>query len=317
VNRLNRVLCPVDFSDHSRRALRHAMAIARRNASRLSVLHVETLTNELTRGDAVLYVPFRASPEDELRAFVDGTKRTDFVDVTTMVRSGDAAESILDQARHDASDLIVMGTHGRSGLARLVLGSVTEQVLRHAGCPVLTIPPSATGRATEDLEPFNPILCASDFSPSSRKALGIALSMAQEGNARLILVHALQVPANDAGLHPLQPIIVDPVDQTEWRRETLAKLEAGLPDAANLRCRPETIVVAGDPSETILRIAAEKHAGLIVMGVQSRGAIDRLLFGSTTRQVIHAARCPVLSIRAEKNDAAWPATPNQQQPVST
>ena len=311
---LDRVLCPVDFSEHSQRALRHALAIARRNDSELTVLHVEDSMKTAARSEMSLHTPALGSPESELMAFLDATQHGDFPNVTVAVRSGNAVESIISQAEHDSSDLIVMGTHGRSGL-RAILGSVTERVLREAPCPVLTIPPSAKDPA-EAYKPFNPILCASDFSPSCRKALSVALDIAQEGDARLILLHALQVPANDSGLMPLQPVIFDPIDRTEWRRETLARLNAAWPGDASLRCRPEAIVVEGNPSETILRVAEDQHVGLIVMGVESRGAIDRMLFGSTTRNVIRAARCPVLSVRADKSGAAWIAAPDRaHQPL--
>jgi nucleotide-binding universal stress UspA family protein len=217
---------------------------------------------------------------------------------------------IIDQASRDSSDLIVMGTRGRSGVARAVLGSVTERVLRQARCPVMTIPPAAPGPAiNEVVEPFDSILCASDFSPSCRKALDLALSMAQEADARLILLHALQWPGV-AGIMPLPATVDIPIDRAEWRREAFARLKRGLPDDAPFRCRPETVVVPGRPSETILRVADDEHVNLIVMGVHSRGAIDRLLFGSTTREVIQAARCPVLSIRADKHDEPWDGAPD-------
>jgi nucleotide-binding universal stress UspA family protein len=311
----NRVLCPVDFSEYSQRALRHALAIARRNQSELTVLHAEDLMEASARAEVGLHTPVLGSAESELRAFLDATDPRDFARINVMIRSGNAVQSIIGHAAHDRSDLIVMGTRGRSGL-RAILGSVTERVLREARCPVLTIPPAATGPAMEEFEPYNPILCASDFSPSCRKALSLGLSVAQEADARLILLHVLQFPANNSGLMPLQPIIVDPIDRTESRREALLRLKGGLASEAPLRCHPEAIVVEGNPSEAILRIAEDEQVGLIVMGVESRGAIDRMLFGSTTRRVIHAARCPVLSIRADKHDPAWVAAKDlAQQPI--
>ena len=94
-------------------------------------------------------------------------------------------------------------------------------------------------------------------------------------------------------------------DAADWRREALARLEKGLPEDAMSRRHDTAMVVEGRPSQSILRIAQEEHAALIVMGVQSRGAIDRMLFGSTTREVIQAAHCPVISIRSDSNDPPW------------
>jgi len=311
----DRVLCPVDFSEYSQRALRHALAIARRNHSQLTVLHAEDATMAAARDDVSLHTPVLASAESELHAFVNATEPRDFAGLTVAVRSDNVVESIIGQVEQDRSDLIVMGTRGRSGL-RAALGSVTERVLREAPCPVLTIPPSATGPAMEEFEPYDPILCASDFSPACRKALTLGLSMAQDAGARLILLHALELPANDPGLMPLQPVIVDPIDQSEFRREALARLEGGLAQNASVGRHPEALVVPGNPAETILRVAEDEHVRLIVMGVESRGLIDRMLFGSTTRQVLHAARCPVLSIRADKSDPVWIGAPDRQkQPV--
>jgi nucleotide-binding universal stress UspA family protein len=311
--KIHKILCPVDFSDYSQRALRHAFAIARRNHSELTVLHVEDVLLAAARAEARLHAPFIGSAESELRTFVDETERSAVGNVKPVIQSGHAVDCIIEQARRDSTDLIVIGTRGRSGLARAVLGSVAERVLTEARCAVLTVPPAAQGAAMEDLVPFDPILCASDFSASCRKALSLALSMAQESNARLILLHALQVPVSDLGLMPLQPIIVDPIDRTEWRRLALARLQAGLPYGAKSRCRPETLVTTGRPAETIVRVAQEEHVGVVVMGVHSRGAIDRMLFGSTSREVIHSVRCPVLSIRADKHDPVWVSTPDEAQ----
>jgi nucleotide-binding universal stress UspA family protein len=307
---LRRLLCPVDFSEHSRRALRHAMAIASRHESQVTVLHVEDMLLGAARAEVSLRADLMPGPEAELRVFVEETGVRDLDRVEILMLAGDAVGQIIEQASRGSSDLIVMGSRGRSGMARAVMESVTERVLRRARCPVMTIPPAAPGPAmNEVVEAFGPILCASDFSPSCRKALDLALSMAQDADARLILLHALQWPTVVAGIMPLPATVEIPIDRAELRREILVRLKRGLPGDAAFRCRPETIVVPGHPSETILRVADDQHVNLIVMGVHSRSAIDRLLFGSTTRQVIQAARCPVLSIRADEHDEPWVGVP--------
>ena len=308
---LRRLLCPVDFSEPSQRALRHALTIARRHESEVTVLHVEDMLLGAARAEVSVRAEFMPRPQDELRAFVEETGLSDLDRFKIVMMAGDAVGEIIEQASRGSSDLIVMGTRGRSGVARALLGSVTERVLRQARCPVMTIPPAAPGPAMNDVvEPYDPILCASDFSPSCRKGLDLALSMAQEADARLILLHALQWPTVVAGMMPLPVRVEIPIDRAEWRREAFTKLKRGLPDDAPFRCRPETVVVPGHPSETILRVADDERVNLIVMGVHSRGAIDRLLFGSTTRQVIQAARCPVLSIRADEHDEPWVGAPD-------
>jgi nucleotide-binding universal stress UspA family protein len=231
-----------------------------------------------------------------------------------VIRSDNAVASIMSEARRERADLIVMGTRGRSGL-RAVLGSVTERVLREARCPVLTIPPAAPGPGPDEWEPYSRILCTSNFSAACRKAFDLGLSM-QGPDGRLVLLHVLQTPANDSGLMPLQPIIMDAIDRSEWRRDALARLEAALPDDVPRGRRPQAIVEPGHPAETILRVAEREQVGVIVMGVASRRAFDRLVFGSTTRRVIHGARCPVLSIRADAGDPAWIGAPARtHQPI--
>jgi nucleotide-binding universal stress UspA family protein len=313
---LRNLLCPVDFSTHSQHALRHAMSIARRHDSEVTLLHVEDMLLGAARADLSRRAAFLPKPDDELRAFAEEAGYIDLQHVRFVTRSGDAVAGIIEYAVRKSSDLIVMGTRGRSGLARAVLGSVTERVLREAPCPVMTIPPAASGLGLGELEPFDPILCASDFSPSCRKALDLAVWMAQEGDARLILLHAMQWPSVLSGMTPL-PLALDlPTDRAVWQRQALERLRLGLPTDAPFRCRPEEMVVAGPPTEAILRCTADAQVSLIVMGVHSRGAIDRMLFGSTTRQVIQSATCPVLSIRAHRDDKPWTSAPQEsRQPV--
>jgi nucleotide-binding universal stress UspA family protein len=301
---IRRILCPVDFSEYSRGALRHAVALARWHQATVTVLHVEDMLLGAARAEISLHAQFPVGVNDELRAFV-ADAGCDRPGVSVLTTVGDAVNGILERAKQDSSDLIVMGTRGRSGVARLVLGSVTERVVRQSMCPVMTIPPAAHADAPTELERFDPVLCASDFSPSCRMALDLALSVAQEADARLILLHALQVPQVESGRVPMPRAVNDVMDTFEIRRQALARLERGLPSDAVFRCRPESLVVEGDPADAILRVAHNENAKLIVMGVQARSAIDRLLFGSITRGVMQAARCPVLSVRAHQAAEPW------------
>jgi nucleotide-binding universal stress UspA family protein len=99
------------------------------------------------------------------------------------------------------------------------------------------------------------------------------------------------------------------IDFSAFRKDALARLKRGLPPDAVFRCQPEPLVVEGSPADAILQTASREDARLIVMGIQARGALDRLIFGSTTRRVMQAATCPVLSIRASETTALWPASP--------
>ena len=312
---LQRVLCPVDFSETSRRALRHALAISRWHESELTVLHAEDVLLHAASVRAVGYPERAARQYQELRVLIDdagGKGRSVKVHVVT----GDPVSKILEHATYDASSLIVMGTHGRSGLTLAVLGSVTERVVRQSPIPVLTIPPSAELR--DDLMPFDSILCASDFSAACRKALDMAILMGQEADARLILLHALQLPEYDPGIVPVPRPVSTRSEYSEFLKDALRRLRGGLPADAVFRCRPEPVVAEGRPADVILETASREDVKLIVMGVQTRGALDRLIFGSTTRSVMQAAACPVLSIRASQAAEPWPTrTPVAREGLAT
>jgi nucleotide-binding universal stress UspA family protein len=310
---LHRILCPVDFSEPSKRALRYALAIARWHGSLLTVLHVQ---------DPVLHAAtFEAGGDpglderqyQELYEFIDAAGGNDRT-VRVHIATGRVVSAVLEHAARDGSDLIVIGTNGRSGLARAVLGSVTEGVVRQAVVPVLTIPPSADVPEFE-LMPFDPILCASDFSSACRSALELSILVAQEADARVILMHAMQRPALETGVTLLPVPVAARMDRPEFRKDALARLRAGLPSDAVFRCRPDAIVVEGHPADAILETAYREAVKLIVMGVQARSTLDRLIFGSTTRRVVQAATCPVLSIRARQDAEPWPAWPAAPAPA--
>lgn len=300
--RLDRILCPVDQSDQSRRALDYAVAIARRYQA--SVRAVEIVAIGLPPAD---YPPapaeFALTPEVErrraelLEAFVAPARR-DGVTVEAVVRGGFVVEQILLEAEAYGADLIVVGTHGRSGVQRLVLGSVTEKILRRAACPVLTVPPRAAVEPEEVVLPRT-ILCPVDFSDASLRALEYTLSLAQETvGARVLLLHVVDWAAETwaAGTHGAAL-----ADYTRARRQEAERLlRDAIPEAAREWCTPEILVAEGKPWREILRAARERGVELVVMGVLGRGAVDLTLFGSTTHHVVREALCPVLTVRAPK-----------------
>jgi universal stress protein A len=139
---LRRLLCPVDFSEPSRVALHYAIALGRRYGSEVTVLNVEDAIQSAARAAVNLGAPLLPTAEEAVRALLEGTPRGNAANIRVVIKSGDAVTGILEEAQADLSNLIVMGTRGRSGLARVLLGSVTLSVLRQASCPVMTIPPA-------------------------------------------------------------------------------------------------------------------------------------------------------------------------------
>ena len=301
---INRILAPVDFSDASAHAIELATHLAGRYESRITALHAVSppitpypgLAAVDPRTDPLLGEPGRRRMcTDILERFREA--RAAGIGVDVLVHVGQPAREILDCAATLAADLIVMGTHGHGGFEHLLLGSVTEKVLRRATCPVLTVPPRA--RATS--LPFTHVLCAVDFSASSLKGLGFALSMAQEAEAAITIVHVLEWPWEEP---PAPAFDTLPIEQAfslaAYRRErecdAARRLATLVSDGVADWCTPATAVRHGKPYVQVLDVAAEKHADLIVVGVHGRGAIDMAVFGSTTTQIVRRATCPVLTV---------------------
>jgi nucleotide-binding universal stress UspA family protein len=210
------------------------------------------------------------------------------------VEAGDPVKVIARVVAESHPDLLIMGTHGRGGFERLLLGSVAEKVLRLVGCPVLTVPPPGAAAGPPS---FKTILCAIDFGPSAIRALEYAFSLAKEADARLILLHVVESLADAAAL--AEPVGFSIPDfQKSLEHDASERLTALIPADARSWCRPEPLVTSGRAHREILRVAKDTQAELIVMGVQGRGAIDLLLFGSTTHHVIREAGAPVLTLRA-------------------
>ena len=195
---VRRILCPIDFSEASRAALDQAASIAEWFGAAITAVHVSSparviegplLFAALPVGDVSDTPASRAQ-----RALIECVRplrdRGLAVDAV-VVEDSDVDGRILAIAKTVSTDLLVIGTHGRTGLDWLIVGSVTDKILRHATCPVLTVPPSATHRARP---PFKRLLCPIDFSEPSLEALRFAVPLAEEGDARLTLLHVLPDP---------------------------------------------------------------------------------------------------------------------------
>ncbi len=192
------------------------------------------------------------------------------------------------------ADLLVLGTHGLTGFERLVLGSVTEKLLRITNVPVMTVPPPVKKPETVR---YNMILRPVDFSDESLRALAYALSLAKEADARIILLHVLEGFVGEPDLKALRNLrVFEYYERLE--QDASKRLAAVIPDEARLWARPVERIVKGKAYRQILRLAEEEGAELIVMGASGRGALNRLLFGSTAHHVTREARCPVLTLHS-------------------
>jgi len=293
---IHRILCPLDLSDFSKRAFEHGLVLARWYGARIVALHV--FTGFMPPGDESTYPGWlRRVPEArdeidrELREQVS-SPLADGMDVPLVVREGDPVSEILAEAKATAADLVVLSTHGRSGFDRLTLGSVAEKVLRKAPCPVLLVPAQADGPGGP-FQGYRRIVCASDFSEDSQRALDFALSIAARAGSRLTLAHVVEVADNPEVLEGDSPLAV-------LRRERIARAEERLgAQAAEHQGRGPTVDAAvrlGRAHTELLALARETAADLLVLGVRGRGSVDLTLFGSTTNQVVRRAKCDVLTV---------------------
>jgi nucleotide-binding universal stress UspA family protein len=197
------------------------------------------------------------------------------------VREGDIAVVLEGLAKHRHADLFVLGTHGRRGLDKLLMGSVAEEVFRRATCPVLTIGPHVTGPQADKLS-VRRILLPVDFTTQSLSPLPYAISLAKKFRASLTLLTVTEAAQSAA--------------QT---RGLLKKLRGLVPQASKKWPKPRLLLETGNPSESILRVATSGRFDLIVIGVRAVRDFDRAAthFPSVAHRILREAICPVLTVR--------------------
>jgi nucleotide-binding universal stress UspA family protein len=287
------ILFAGDFSERSKGPYHVAQTLAEHAGGRVVVLHVvvPVLYAEPSGppGTAGLPVFFptdspahHAELTDQLRQFypAPNPERVEY-----QVKNGDAPQVILQAARELGADLIVLGTHGRSGLDRIVTGSVAENVLRHAECPVLAF---RARPEDPELGEIGLVLHPTDFSERSRAALQVARALAQSLDALLLLLRV--VPERQ----------FDHMD-ADW--EQLQALEAEVEkDESGGNLRVETRIVSGEPAAEILRTAGEVKAHLIVLGTHGRTGLARLLMGSVAEAIVRDAFCPTVVVKPKHQE---------------
>ena len=298
---ITRILCPVDYSDCSRLALQYAEAMGKWYGASVTVLHV---FENLPVIDAVPLYRGQPLVLKDLDPAVERTRLTEFVERAIgdtpvsiqLVEGSDVCDETLRAADRLGAEAIVMGTHGRSGLQHLLLGSVAEKVVRNSWRPVLLIPPAAVQDGSPLDVPFTRIVCAVDFAGESRQAFRLALELAEEADAHLTLVHSIEVPPELR--ESIQGGEIDvPAVRAAADAAARQQLRDMVPADARIYCKIHTDVRQGQASRAILQSAREHSATLIVMGVHGGNVFDRLIFGSNTHAVLRGARSPVLAVR--------------------
>jgi nucleotide-binding universal stress UspA family protein len=287
---LKNILFLTDFSEPSEVAIQFAIAIAREYEAKVHALHVLTP------------FPLAFASMESAAAVIDGfedgavaeMQRVDSqlvgIPHETVIVRGESVwacvKKILNERR---IDLMILGTHGRTGAMKLLLGSVAEEIFRRASVPVLTIGPSVR-KGVHNGGRFHRVLFPTDFTPEAEAAAPYAISMAQENEARLLLLHVMRDPDYKGTGTTAQDSVANVMHQ----------LYELVPQGAELWCRPDATVRYGNPAERILEVAAEHDTNLIVLGVRDAaghlGAATHLERTTAHKVVAHAA-CPVLTVR--------------------
>jgi nucleotide-binding universal stress UspA family protein len=299
-----RVLVATDFSAVSERALAYALPIVRRYRSMLSIVHAilpetresitwDPLPRELDRQ--------RLEAEQEMGRLAEESRIKD-LNLHIVLEQGPVWDVLSSIIQRENIDLLVLGTHGRGGLKKLALGSVAEEVFRLAACPVLTIGPNVPSAEPGRTE-FRTILFATDFGPASARAFPYALSLAEDWQAKLILLHMVPpVPVFDIGPAAYCPGVYAAQELTEWQAtmkdESARRLRQMIPPDVELASQPECEVGMNFLPEGILGTAAAHNVELIVMGA-NRVPSARLAAHvpwALTHAVICEANCPVLTV---------------------
>ena len=279
---IRHLLCPVDLSEPAGRALRYAAALRSVLNGNLTVLCVREASSGQPGGT-------KKSSGPSLEAFAADAIVLE-PSIRLLERCGEPVAEILSTAVDLSSDVVVMGTRGRTGLPRLLSGSVTERVIRRSSAPVLTVPPR-WGQVARGSIRLDSVLCAVDFSEPSGRTVDYAASIAAAARARLVLLHVLEWSEETEAL-PGAGITLLPTSEDD----AIAGLNRLLTNEMRTHSAPEVIVGYGWPADEVTRIVEERQVDLVVLGIRRRNPIDLAVFGSTAQKLIREGWCAVLTV---------------------
>ncbi len=276
------ILFATDFSEPSMKALPYATGLARKFGANLIVCHVLTPTPLAVGAPEAAPYLYQAETESSTRALDDLLHSPPLHDIKckSMMPAGILSEELKATIEDNKIDLVIAGTHGRTGVRRLLLGSSAEEICRVAECPVLTVGPDLAPRSVE----IKNIVMPSDLSEESAFAVPCVAALARAYGAQVTVLHVMP---EDAATNPDAKKLAEPV-----RKTMLHKFEA---EFAELK--PEFVIEFGDAVETILKIAEKKNADLIAMGIRHAFLPGFQLRSSVAYRLMTAAHCPVLTCR--------------------
>lgn len=292
------LLVATDFSETAEAAADWAVEIATGRGHRIHLMHVLTLPPPRPH-----YAPAPADLQNALRDAATQQLATEAkrlsgrgVEVETILEVGVPSQTLVRVAEELDPALLVIGTRGLTGLSHLLLGSTAERVVQRAKCPVLTVHPDDAGKHRG----LSTVLVPTDFSTDAEKAIHVAHGLLKQlGTARLILLHAFNLPVEYTAYGPIPTSVSYLEDAGLEAEQQLNKIAAELEAREGLKI--ETLAQEGYPPEVICDQAEKQKADLVVMGTHGRSGLAHLLLGSTAERVVQKAPCPVMTVRCKED----------------
>jgi len=276
-----RILVPTDFSDISQRALEYAKVIAKQGNSELLLVHVNPPIDLITSPEAAwIDVSEVQSLREEQLKRSGASLRSEGFRARAISVTGPLYDEILSNVKQYKVDLIVLGTHGKKGLERLMLGSDAEAVLRHAGCPVLSVGPAVPNLQDKTWR-IREIICAMTLEPRSAEVVAYAHKLAGLHQAELVLFH-VKTSSNQK-------------DDVGWVSFEEAFYRY-VPEDFGKRSQLRTRVASGSPGTSIVELARQRGSDLIVMGAHTASSVATHLARGTAAKVLAEAPCPVVTL---------------------
>jgi len=297
---LTKILFTTDFSERAIQAFPHALYLAERYDSRLFMLHAIVIHRDDPYNPVYNFpdlenieLKLREIAQERAAKMIKSMHAEKVPIVMDQVRGFSPAEVILDYAQEKDVDLIVMGTHGRRGLGHLFLGSVTEEVVRLSICPVLTI---REKESPQQIEALKKILFPIDFSNHSRVALAHAKYLAQEYQARLVLLHVVEETVHPAFYASGKKSIFDLMPDIKNKSTKL--MENFFSESEGPAVDVEMHILEGSAAREIVRFIDNYKIDLVVIATHGLTGIDHFLLGSVTEKVVRRASCPVFTVKS-------------------
>jgi nucleotide-binding universal stress UspA family protein len=291
------ILCATDLSGLSNIAISSGVRLAKEFRAKLYVCHIVDLTTTAAYGD-VVFAPLELQDKtmSYAREQIDQRMQKETIDWQPLIKAGHPSDEISKLIQEYNIDLALSATRGHRGLKRVVLGSVTERLMRTLPCPLLIVRSPENGEAEQERVSlgFKKILVGCDFSSYSELAFQYGLSLAQDFESELHLVHVIEKPV----YKDLLKSSARQDDQPDRKlNERIHKdLSEMIPEESHAWCHPKIVLLAGRPYEEIIKYSLLNQIDLIVLGIRGLNLLETLFTGSTTDRVSRQSPCPVLSV---------------------